>query len=206
MLNSSEQNSHPQTGPGPGQDGYRRRYKDLKRKVSEMELENDALTLKLTKAKNAIQRLKLEKNMLFQRYKQTLPSDAYRSDASFSDIESRPRYDRAAGGSGSEDEDAYHKGQRTAQPPQPPLPAVPPSPNPPQHEKKAKKPKADPNLPKKPANAFFVYCEMHRGEIKDEKGGFSLGEATRILGQRWKTLDKESKQKYFGSLHAIVHF
>ncbi|KAI8803753.1 hypothetical protein BJ742DRAFT_742612 [Cladochytrium replicatum] len=209
MLDSNTQATGMGMGNIDAQDGYRRTYRDLKRKVAEMEQENDALTLKLTKAKNAIQRLKLEKNycadlvnspsMLFQRYKQTLPSDAYRSDGSFSDSESRPLYGRSAAGSRSEDEEVYHKGQltRAAQPPQPPPPAVLSSPNPPPHEKKPKKAKADPNLPKKPANAFFVYCEMHRGEIKDEEGGFSLGEATRVLGQRWKTLGKESKQKYF---------
>jgi hypothetical protein len=52
----------------------------------------------------------------------------------------------------------------------------------------------DPNAPKGPGNVFFLYCRMERDKIKDECQTENLGEVTRILGQKWKSLTKEEKQ------------
>lgn len=57
--------------------------------------------------------------------------------------------------------------------------------------------KRDPNAPKGPGNVFFLYCRMERDNIKDEVPNESLGEVTRLLGQKWKALTKEQKQKYY---------
>lgn len=54
--------------------------------------------------------------------------------------------------------------------------------------------KRDPNAPKGPGNVFFLYCRMERDNIKDEVPNESLGEVTRLLGQKWKALSKEGKQ------------
>lgn len=54
--------------------------------------------------------------------------------------------------------------------------------------------KRDPNAPKGPGNVFFLYCRMERDNIKDEVPNESLGEVTRLLGQKWKALTKEEKQ------------
>ncbi|EIE90835.1 hypothetical protein RO3G_15546 [Rhizopus delemar RA 99-880] len=59
------------------------------------------------------------------------------------------------------------------------------------------KKKRDPNAPKGPGNVFFLYCRMERDNIKDEVPNESLGEVTRLLGQKWKALTKEEKQKYY---------
>jgi hypothetical protein len=56
------------------------------------------------------------------------------------------------------------------------------------------KKKRDPNAPKGPGNVFFLYCRMERDNIKDEVPNESLGEVTRLLGQKWKALTKEEKQ------------
>ncbi|EIE91910.1 hypothetical protein RO3G_16621 [Rhizopus delemar RA 99-880] len=61
----------------------------------------------------------------------------------------------------------------------------------------ANKKKRDPNAPKGPGNVFFLYCRMERDNIKDEVPNESLGEVTRLLGQKWKALTKEEKQKYY---------
>lgn len=57
--------------------------------------------------------------------------------------------------------------------------------------------KRDPNAPKGPGNVFFLYCRMERDNIKDEVPNESLGEVTRLLGQKWKALTKDQKQKYY---------
>ncbi|KAI8066997.1 high mobility group box domain-containing protein [Gilbertella persicaria] len=55
----------------------------------------------------------------------------------------------------------------------------------------------DPNAPKGPGNVFFLYCRLERDKIKDEHPTENLGEVTRLLGQKWKSLTKEEKKKYY---------
>lgn len=71
--------------------------------------------------------------------------------------------------------------------------------------------KRDPNAPKGPGNVFFLYCRMERDNIKDEVPNESLGEVTRLLGQKWKALTKEEKQVklfffFFECLFIWFHF
>ena len=54
--------------------------------------------------------------------------------------------------------------------------------------------KRDPNAPKGPGNVFFLYCRLERDNIKDQLSSDNLGEATRLLGQKWKALSKDEKK------------
>jgi len=51
---------------------------------------------------------------------------------------------------------------------------------------KRKKQNRDPNAPKRPRNAFLMYCKIQREQ------GFQ--DVTRILSQKWKDLPNEEKQ------------
>ncbi|CAO3626630.1 unnamed protein product [Mucor fragilis] len=62
---------------------------------------------------------------------------------------------------------------------------------------KPQRKKKDPNAPKGPGNVFFLYCRLERDKIKDEFPSENLGEVTRLLGQRWKSLPKDEKKKYY---------
>lgn len=63
--------------------------------------------------------------------------------------------------------------------------------------KKGKKRKKDPNAPKRPQTAFFVFSTKHREEVKGELGeGARVGDIAKRLGQRWKELEDEDKQEY----------
>ncbi|CAO3634808.1 unnamed protein product [Mucor hiemalis] len=62
---------------------------------------------------------------------------------------------------------------------------------------KPQRKKKDPNAPKGPGNVFFLYCRLERDKIKDEHPTENLGEVTRLLGQKWKSLTKEEKTKYY---------
>jgi hypothetical protein len=44
---------------------------------------------------------------------------------------------------------------------------------------------------------FFLYSRLERDKIKDEYPGENQGDLTRILGQKWKNLSKDEKQKYY---------
>ncbi|KAJ7682474.1 hypothetical protein DFH06DRAFT_1314681 [Mycena polygramma] len=53
---------------------YQAKYKDLKRKVKEIEADNDKLHFKVLQAKRGIQRMKLERAVLYERLQQVPPS------------------------------------------------------------------------------------------------------------------------------------
>jgi hypothetical protein len=61
--------------------------------------------------------------------------------------------------------------------------------------KKAKKDK-DPNAPKQPKNTFFMFCEEHRQEVKDENKGIAGKDINKLLSSMWKEVDEDTKKEY----------
>jgi hypothetical protein len=70
---------------------------------------------------------------------------------------------------------------------------------------KKKRPKfLDPDAPKRPVNAFMMYAEMHRENIKKERGEtvpgseeeLALSNINKALGLRWKNLNEDEKKTY----------
>ncbi|OCT99628.1 hypothetical protein XELAEV_18005411mg [Xenopus laevis] len=55
---------------------------------------------------------------------------------------------------------------------------------PPKGETKGKR-KKDPNAPKRPPSAFFIFCSEHRPQIKSETPGLSIGDTAKKLGELW---------------------
>ncbi|XP_029943414.1 high mobility group protein B2-like [Salarias fasciatus] len=66
---------------------------------------------------------------------------------------------------------------------------------PPKGAKKAKK-KKDPNAPKRPPSAFFVFCSEFRPKVKEEYPGISIGDIAKKLGEKWSTLSAKDKGPY----------
>lgn len=64
--------------------------------------------------------------------------------------------------------------------------------------KKGRKPhhKLDPDAPKKPANAFFMFCQQQRNSMHDDQKDSSVGhhELTKHLAKEWNTLGAEGKK------------
>ena len=54
----------------------------------------------------------------------------------------------------------------------------------------------DPNAPKKPANAFFMYCQQQRTVMQDDQKDPNIGhhELTKSLAKEWNNLDTEDKK------------
>jgi len=59
------------------------------------------------------------------------------------------------------------------------------------------KPEKDPNAPKRPANAFFMFCQLERGKLRENNQDASLSELTKMLGLRWKDMSADEKQVYY---------
>nr|AFM85784.1 high mobility group protein [Callorhinchus milii] len=65
--------------------------------------------------------------------------------------------------------------------------------NPPKGDKKKKK---DPNAPKRPPSAFFIFCSDHRPRIRGENPGISIGDVAKKMGELWSGLTAKDKKPY----------
>ncbi|EGW01712.1 High mobility group protein B1 [Cricetulus griseus] len=54
----------------------------------------------------------------------------------------------------------------------------------------------DPNAPKRPPSAFFLFCSEYHPKIKGERPGLSIGDAAKKLGETWNSTAAEDKQPY----------
>lgn len=62
-----------------------------------------------------------------------------------------------------------------------------------------KKTKKDPNAPKRAMSAFLYFSQDWRNRVKEELGGnASMGEVSKVLGQKWKDMASDDKEKYEG--------
>jgi len=61
---------------------------------------------------------------------------------------------------------------------------------------KPQKKKKDPNAPKQPLSAYFIFSTEERLKVKDENPNYSICEVAKELGRRWAEMDPALKQKY----------
>lgn len=54
----------------------------------------------------------------------------------------------------------------------------------------------DPNAPKRPPSAFFIFCSEFRPKVKSESPGLTIGEVAKRLGEMWNGTSAEDKQPY----------
>merc|ERR1719362_924601 len=58
------------------------------------------------------------------------------------------------------------------------------------------KPAKDPNAPKKPLSAYFLFSQEERLKVKAENPDYSITEVAKELGKRWATLNPDIKSVY----------
>ncbi|XP_078482951.1 FACT complex subunit SSRP1 [Ciona intestinalis] len=61
---------------------------------------------------------------------------------------------------------------------------------------KSKRKKKDPNAPKRPQSAYFLWLNDNRGRFKAENKGISITELSKLAGKEWKKIDPAEKQKF----------
>lgn len=66
---------------------------------------------------------------------------------------------------------------------------------PPKGAKKGKR-KKDPNAPKRPPSAFFIFCSEHRSKIKGDNPGISIGDIAKKLGVMWSEQSPKEKAPF----------
>merc|ERR1719228_2013278 len=65
-----------------------------------------------------------------------------------------------------------------------------------QQTKVNQKPIKDPNAPKKPLSAYFLFSQEERLKVKAENPDYSITEVAKELGKRWATLNPALKNSY----------
>ena len=61
---------------------------------------------------------------------------------------------------------------------------------------KGGKPMKDPNAPKKPLSAYFLFSQDERLKVKAEYPDYSITEVAKELGRRWASIDPAVKSQY----------
>ncbi len=69
-------------------------------------------------------------------------------------------------------------------------------------EAKAKKVK-DPNAPKRPLSAYFIYLADQREAFKKAHPGCSVTDVTKGVADQWKKVSEKEKAKYTGKAAAL---
>jgi hypothetical protein len=65
-----------------------------------------------------------------------------------------------------------------------------------------KRRKRDPNMPKRPANAFMQFSLARRDGIKEANPGMPKADVGKMLAEQWKAMSKQDKQ--VGSFMKLV--
>ncbi|KND03731.1 hypothetical protein, variant [Spizellomyces punctatus DAOM BR117] len=159
---------------------YKKKYRELKRKIHEIEEENSKMIEEYDVTKKRLSRLRFERGLLYERlqfvHQGSIPKEPLSKESS---PPSSPSSD-------------------TEQEPIPP-----PSTIKKPVKRKEKKP-IDPNAPRRPANAFMLFCDLSREQLKKEREGLEEAEIeekgltnlTKALGARWKGLGEEEKGRW----------
>ncbi|KAL5038223.1 hypothetical protein BDV3_001627 [Batrachochytrium dendrobatidis] len=205
---------------------YKRKYVALKALVQISDHKIKRYTNSLAKARQKIAKLKLERRVLLQmflirdndKYNGDLtPTDeeddgeSSHSEESFEDveIEADERQTRHAKSDSDEDESEHDEedGGEEDDIALDEITKVLIKPKTPRR----KRPKLlDPNAPKRPANAFMLFCDLQRENLKEERKELqknmpgseqeiALSNLTKALGHRWRGLT-ESERKYYQNL------
>ncbi|CAZ80232.1 unnamed protein product [Tuber melanosporum] len=212
----------PVVGPTPPlpasvEESYRQKCIDLKKRIKEIETSNDVLVVRMQRAERGIQRMRLERAFLLQQLEQ-------RTDPRVDDSEGSPsppptpkdkplrtkraRKDpppmdspmRQASPSPSRDGQDYtfvstafnSAPTDNADSPGPSQLSIPPSVPP-----KTGKGSRSKGGPKRPPNAYMIFCEKERDAVREresKKDGFDMHKA---LAQAWRDLKAEGQKPYF---------
>jgi len=61
---------------------------------------------------------------------------------------------------------------------------------------KKQKRKKDPNAPKRPQTAFFLFCADHREALRQQFPELRIGDIAKKLGEKWSLCDTDKKKGY----------
>eukprot|EP00043_Microstomoeca_roanoka_P000816 m.29258 g.29258 ORF g.29258 m.29258 type:complete len:222 (-) comp10517_c0_seq1:588-1253(-) len=69
--------------------------------------------------------------------------------------------------------------------------------------RRRKKAKKDPNAPKKPKSAYFLYAETRRDILRGQHPDARISEIAKITGEEWRNLSDAQKQPFYQRAEAL---
>lgn len=54
----------------------------------------------------------------------------------------------------------------------------------------------DPNAPKRPLSAFFIFSQDERPKIKSQNASLSVAEVAKVIGEKWRSAPEDIKRRY----------
>ncbi|CCG81381.1 HMG box-containing protein [Taphrina deformans PYCC 5710] len=204
---------------------YRKKCRDLKRRINEVEASNEGLVTKLARTKRFIRRARLERAFLLERLEAQAPKDSQGSDGSptppaspslesYSLDAMQGTFDNAQSPdplrrSGSPGDSGHHTPTHDYSIPSAISNAASahianqkerkgsPAPGANNSTKKIKPPK-DPNAPKRPKNAFLLFCEIERDSVRAaaDPGTGETVDIARELGRVWAEMNDDARKPY----------
>ncbi|AQZ16025.1 NHP10 (YDL002C) [Zygosaccharomyces parabailii] len=136
---------------------------DLKRKVDELKEGNEVLALAIQRTRLSVKRLKLEYSVLLERLEARV------------DLDPELRYENPLPTLESFKKELLTK---------------------PLKKTKSKRQKAkdrDPNMPKRPTNAYLLFCEMNKEKVRQQ----GSQDVSRDLTEAWKNLNEQDRKPYY---------
>jgi hypothetical protein len=61
---------------------------------------------------------------------------------------------------------------------------------------RASKQQKDPNAPKRPLSAFFIFSQDERPKIKVVNASLSVADVAKVIGEKWRAAPDDLKRKY----------
>lgn len=157
----------------------------MRKRIAEVEESNEISTIALSRTRTAIRRLRLEYAILLERLESRLVPNPNGPPAL--EHVSRPPTPSIL-------DDMSLKASRNGSS-KPATQKVPSNSN-----GSTKKVTKDPDLPKRPTNAYLIFCEMEKDKVKSDleakNPGQSATELSKTLTELWKTLDEEQRKPY----------
>lgn len=136
---------------------------DLKRKVDELKENNEVLALGIQRTRLSVKRLKLEYSVLLERLESRV------------DLDPELRYENPLPTLESFKKELLTK---------------------PLKKTKSKRQKAkdrDPNMPKRPTNAYLLFCEMNKEKVRQQ----GSQDVSKDLTEAWKNLNEQDRKPYY---------
>lgn len=136
----------------------------MKRKVEDLKEGNEVLALAIQRTRLSVKRLKLEYSVLLERLESRV------------DLDPELRYENPLPTLESFKDELMTK---------------------PLKKTKSKRRKAkdrDPNMPKRPTNAYLLFCEMNKEKMREN----GSQDVSRDLTEAWKSLNENDRKPYYG--------
>lgn len=54
----------------------------------------------------------------------------------------------------------------------------------------------DPNAPKRPLSAFFIFSQDERPKVKSQNASLSVADVAKVIGEKWRSAPEDLKRRY----------